>query len=231
MNPPKPCPAAPDCPAPDIMAIQQPLIDKNNRDLAKITELENIIKFKDELLQAADEKYTKLNDLLKDPTTALTENERVTLTKAKIDAEETLKLTQIERDGFMRQRDELKGQLNACEQSKRNMPGPGVGPGMSSRPPEYVCRPTYGAGAVAGPLSQWVMPGSGAATPYTGPVAPGSVADSSTFAPMSFTNIPKTQLINPTYGNPSWSFRPENYDSQDRYAPKMPEWWVTGYNA
>ena len=271
--PPAPnCPPAPVCPpTPDIMAIQQPLIDKNNRDLAKITELENKIKFNDELLQAADEKYRKLEELLNKQTTALTENERVTLTKDKIDAEETLKLTQIERDGFMRQRDELTRKQSACEQSKLNMPGPGMG----SRPPEYVCRPTYGVGAAASPSSQWAMPVPGVFAPdepvtyrsreedlmnahpelrkrlmgspaeyRADAVAPGpdvaapgpenqqpaiGIPDAG-LAPVSFTNIPKIQPPY-TWENPYWTYRQENYDSQDRYALATPAWWVTGHNA
>jgi hypothetical protein len=244
--PPAPvCPSAPNCPpapvcppAQDITAIQQPLKDT-------ITELENKIIFKDKLLQAADEEYKKLEDLLKEPNTALTDKERVELTQAKLKAEETLKLTELDRNEFMRQRDDLKVRLNSCEQSKLNMPGPGMG----SRPPEYVCRPTFSMNSkfdtprdILTPATLLPQGVTSPAMPVPGMPVPAMPVPGSEnkhlaeripeggLAQVSFTNISKTQPPY-TWENPYWTYRPENYDANDRYALATPAWWITGHNA
>ncbi len=59
------------------------------------------------------------------------------------------------------------------------------------------------------------------------------IADTSLSAATGFTDIPKhklQQLIQNARSNPYWTYRPENYDSHDRYAAPT-SWWVTGYNA
>jgi hypothetical protein len=58
------------------------------------------------------------------------------------------------------------------------------------------------------------------------------IADTSLSAATGFTDIPKhklQQLIQNARSNPYWTYRPENYDSHNRYAAPT-SWWVTGYN-
>jgi hypothetical protein len=118
-------------------------------------------------------------------------------------------------------------------------------PNVPMPPPTLVGYP-----AVQTPtLPNVLLPNSATSPTVQGPIQPAEllpippqqqtqpatsgIADNSLTAKVGFTDIPKhvhQQQFQNARSNPYWTYRPENYDSHDRYAAPVP-WWVSGYNS
>jgi hypothetical protein len=202
----------------------------------------------------------QLNDKIANFDKALTNEERASITDAKnaaelakLNIENTLKLTAAERDMAMKAQDELRAKYDVCESTRRNMPAMpmNAGPMMKMEggiSPSYVYKPmsamdtSIPVGSLNKPIYQSEQPISvGVSKDVPAellPISPqqpatAGIADNSLTAKVGFTDIPKQaiqQQIQNARSNPYWTYRPENYDSHDRYAAPSP-WWVTGFNS
>ena len=231
---------------------KQNQIDNINKALAEATaNTDTLVRNarKDEQL-AAEQKYNTLTDSynkLKTElqnakteiirldsiknTSALTDPERAKLNKDLLDKQAeissiTTKLMDVQRQLF-----ECSTKLNAASVDQMQ-PLPAVDTAVQTTtlpnvlPAESATSPTV-QGQIQ-PAELLPIPPQQQTQPATD-----GIADTTLVAATGFTDIPKyvhQQQIQNASSNPYWTYRPENYDSHDRYAAPLMH-WVTGYNA